>query len=114
MVLVEPLSSATSKFERPPEFSILLPATAMIFLQLEGIAAPYLVWHASVFLRLRGSQLPISDPMYGVSGSKPRTASNRSLVEGLIEALAIGLTTEIIRPLLSHSLEVDSPANQLQ
>ena len=42
MVLVEPLSSATSISERPPEFSILLHATAMIFLQLEGIAAPYL------------------------------------------------------------------------
>ena len=73
-----------------------------------------LLLRISGFLRLRGSQLPIWIFMHEVSGSKPRTASNRSLVEGLIEALAIGLTTEIIRPLLSHSLEVDSPANQLQ
>ncbi len=52
--------------------------------------------------------------MYEVSGSKPRTASDRGLVESFIETPVIGLAIEIIRPLLSHSLEVDSPANQLQ
>ena len=41
MVLEGPLSLATLISERPPEFSILLPATASIFLQLKGIAAPY-------------------------------------------------------------------------
>ena len=41
MVLEEPLSSAMLISERPPEFSILLPVTASIFLQLKGIAAPY-------------------------------------------------------------------------
>ena len=70
--------------------------------------------HVSVFLRLRGSQLPIWTFMYEVSGSKPRTASDRGLVESFIETPVIGLAIEIIRPLLSHSLEVDSPANQLQ
>ena len=41
MVLEEPRPSVTLISERPPEFSILLPATASIFLQLKGIAAPY-------------------------------------------------------------------------
>ena len=70
--------------------------------------------HVSVFLRLRGSQLPIWTFMYEVSGSKPRTASDRGLVESFIETLVIGLAIEIIRPLLLHSLEVNAPANQLQ
>ena len=68
----------------------------------------------SVFLRLRGSQLPILVFTYEVSGSKPRTASHRGLVESFMEAPVIGLAIEISRPLLSHSLEVDAPANQLQ
>ena len=63
---------------------------------------------------LKGLQLPILTHMYEVSGSKPRTASDRGLVESFIETPVIGLAIEIIRPLLSHSLEVDSPANQLQ
>ena len=70
--------------------------------------------HVSVFLRLRGSQLPILVFMYEVSGSKPRTASDRGLVESFIETPVIGLAIEIIRPLLLHPLEVDTPANQLQ
>ena len=73
-----------------------------------------LVRHISVFLRLRGSQLPILVFTYEVSGSKPRTASDRGLIESFIETLVIGLAIEIIRPLLLHSLEVDAPANQLQ
>ena len=52
--------------------------------------------------------------MYEVSGSKPRTASDRGLVESFIETPVIGLAIEIIRPLLLHPLEVDAPANQLQ
>ena len=52
--------------------------------------------------------------MYEVSGSKPRTASDRGLVESSIETPVIGLAIEIIRPLLLHPLEVDTPANQLQ
>ena len=67
-----------------------IPATS-------GIAAPHL-----------GSYV------YSVSGSKPRTASNRGLVENLIEAPVISLATENSRPLLSHAFEVDSPADQLQ
>ena len=73
-----------------------------------------LLLRISGFLRLRGSQLPIWIFMHEVSGSKPRTASHRDLVESLIEAPVIGLAIEISRPLLSHSLEVDAPANQLQ
>ena len=41
MVLEEPRPSVTLISERPPEFSILLLAIALIFLQLKGIAAPY-------------------------------------------------------------------------
>ena len=104
MVLEEPRPSVTLISERPPEFSILLLAIVLkfpqlkrvcgslswyemkiVFLQLEGIAAPYRGMryrlnfdavaspalarmhlgartsciHSSVFLRLRGSQLPI-------------------------------------------------------
>ena len=70
--------------------------------------------HVSVFLRLRGSQLPILISMYAFRAPKPRTASNRSLIESFMEAPVIGLAIEISRPLLSHSLEVDAPANQLQ
>ena len=71
MVLVEPLSSATSKFERPPEFSILLPATAMIFLQLEGIAAPYLgpCWYFSI-PATSGIAAPHLDIHVCISGSQ--------------------------------------------
>ena len=70
--------------------------------------------HVSVFLRLRGSQLPISIFMYEVSGSKPRTASHRGLVESFMEAPVIGLAIEISRPLLSHPLEIDTPTDQFQ
>ena len=41
MVLEEPRPSVTSISECPPEFSVLLLAIALIFLQLKGIAAPY-------------------------------------------------------------------------
>ena len=63
---------------------------------------------------LKGLQLPILPHMYDVSGSKPRTASGRGLIESSIETRVIGLAIEIVRPLLLHSLEVDAPANQLQ
>ena len=63
---------------------------------------------------LKGLQLPILTHMYEVSGSKPRTASDRGLVENLIEALVIDLTIEIIRPLLLHALEVNASADQSQ
>ena len=73
-----------------------------------------LLLRISGFLRLRGSQLPIWIFTHEVSGSKPRTASDRGLVESFIETPVISLAIEISRPLLSHFLEVDAPANQLQ
>ena len=54
-----------------------------------------LLLRISGFLRLRGSQLPILIFMYEVSGSKPRTASHRGLVESFMEAPVIGLAIEV-------------------